>query len=385
MKKVCVALGSRANYASIKSTMQSIKNSSNLQLQVVCFASAKSPKFGQLLQNIRNDGFEIDYEINSLLSNDDLESMAESTGLALLRLPSVLGRLNPDFVITVGDRFETMATAIAAAYMNICLVHTMGGEITGSIDESIRHAITKLSHIHFVATAKSRENVISLGEDSNFVFNTGCPRIDLAKKSLDISIDELQAKCELYGEGSKIDFSKPFILFSQHPVTTEFGSSGDQIYESLQALDQIDLPLVMLWPNSDAGSDSISKTIRTWQRNKKDSQIHFFRNLPPELYLRLMSLTSCLIGNSSSGLREGSFLGTPVINIGTRQISRERHKNVYDCLPKKENIRVAIEFQLQHGKYSQSLLYGDGLAGEKMASILSNTKIPSIQKILKPQ
>jgi UDP-hydrolysing UDP-N-acetyl-D-glucosamine 2-epimerase len=382
MRKITVAIGSRANYASIKSTLSAIKASTELDLRIVAFASAVVSKYGRLLDQMKNDGFAPDFCLRTQIEDDSLQSMAESTGIALMRLPQALEKLQPDFVLTVGDRFETIATAIASTYMNIPLVHTMGGEVTGSIDESVRHAITKLSHLHFAATEISRNRIIRMGEDPNTVFLTGCPRIDLARQAKGIDSSTLAQTCSGYGVGDEIDFTAPFILVSQHPVTSEHDSAFDQMQKTLSVVSRSKLPTVVLWPNSDAGSEQISKSIRLWQSLGSNQPVHFFRNLPPEIYLKLMSITSCLLGNSSSGIREGSFLGTPVVNIGNRQAGREHANNVLFSDYREDDIFAALRKQIENGPYPSSSLYGYGEAGVNMCKLLEKTNIESTQKIL---
>jgi UDP-hydrolysing UDP-N-acetyl-D-glucosamine 2-epimerase len=276
-----------------------------------------------------------------------------------------------------------MATAISAAYMNVPLAHTMGGEVTGSIDESIRHAISKLSHLHFVATKKAQENLIRLGEDPSTVYLTGCPRIDLAKQAIQISKEELQEKASTYGIGDYIDFKKPFILVSQHPVTSEHEAASTQIQATLDSLSNIDLPKLILWPNADAGAEKITRTIRIWKEKSPSGILHFYRNLPPELYLKMMELAACQVGNSSSALREGSFLGTPSVNVGSRQNGREHVKNVIFVPNNSSEIAIAVKKQLDHGRYISSELYGDGNAGDKIAKIISTIPAIETQKALR--
>ena len=184
MKKICAIISSRANYSSIKSVLSSISNNKNLILQIVVGASALIDRFGSVVDLIKKDGFKINSSIHMLVEGETLETMAKSTGMGLLEFPTVFKNINPDIVLIVGDRFENIAPSIAASYMNILIAHTMGGEVSGTIDESIRHAITKFAHIHFPASKESKERIIKLGENKKNVFLVGCPRIDLAKKVL---------------------------------------------------------------------------------------------------------------------------------------------------------------------------------------------------------
>ncbi|MBO8244214.1 UDP-N-acetylglucosamine 2-epimerase (hydrolyzing) [Prochlorococcus marinus XMU1411] len=382
MKKICIVIGSRANYSSIKSAMEAIDNHPGLDLKIVATASALLERYGSVIDLIEKDGFHIEEKIYMLLEGETPSLMAKSTGIGLIELTSVFERINPDIVITVGDRFETMSTAIAASYMNIIVAHTMGGEVSGTIDESIRHAVTKLSHLHFPASDDAYRRIIKLGEPSHLVFNVGCPRIDLVAKILNNQEQINLEKLLNLGVGDKIDFSKPFILVSQHPVTTEYGEGKDQIEATLKAIKRLDMQAIILWPNADAGSDDIAKGIRKWRERGFDSKMHFFKNLPVDTYIKLMQMTSCLVGNSSSGIREGAFIGTPVVNIGSRQSNRERGKNVLDVKSNVDDIFNGIKKQIQKGKYEMEDIYGNGTAGEQMARILYELKEINIQKCI---
>ena len=383
MKKICIFVGNRANYSSIKSVMIAIKKHPELKLQLVLGASAVLSTYGNVQDLISKDGFKPDYVFHNLLEGESPATMAKSTGLGLMDASMIFENLQPDMVVVIGDRFEMMSVTLAAAYMNILIVHTMGGEVTGTIDESIRHAITKFSHIHFPANEDSRERVIRMGEDSNFVFNVGCPRIDLVAEELKKnSHDVLKNIFDTYGGvGKRFDLAKPFLLVSQHPVTTEYGNNREQIEKTLEALERLKMPTIMLWPNPDAGGADIAKGIRSFRENNDTNWLHLFKNLPTNIYIHLMNTAACLIGNSSSGVREGAFIGTPVVNIGTRQNKRLRVSNVIQVDYDASQIEAAIKNQMKHGKYKSSGVYGDGTAGNKIVDILLDCN-PSIQKTI---
>ena len=272
-----------------------------------------------------------------------------------------------------------MSTTLAAAYMNLPLAHTMGGEISGTIDESIRHAVTKFAHIHFPACEGAKDRIIKLGENPKHVHMVGCPRIDLVAELISNNI--FKTNITKNGVGNYVDLTKPFLLVSQHPVTTEFGSGEEQIRMTLEAIKEINLPAIIIWPNADAGSEDISRGIRIWREEKLDKDMHFFKNLPISDYIYLMQNTICLIGNSSSGIREGAFIGTPVVNIGSRQNSRDRGKNVKDVAYNKDEIVKAVISQINHGKYKSENIYGDGTAGKKIADILYRENVDIQKKI----
>ncbi len=380
-KKICIVVGSRANYSSIKATMQAVKDHPDLELQVVATASAVLDRYGNVVKLMKADGFKIDAALHILIEGETPLTMAKSVGTGLMELPTVFDNLKPDIVVTVGDRYETLSTTIAAALMNIPLAHTMGGEVTGTIDESIRHAITKMAHIHFAASEDAKERIIKLGEDPAFVFNVGCPRMDLVREVID-HIDNVDLSPLKLGVGSDIDVTKPFVVVSQHPVTTEYGDGERQITETLKAVKAIGMQSLVLWPNSDAGADDIARGMRKWREQGLDENMHFYKNLPTDIYIYLMKNTACLIGNSSSGVREGAFIGTPVVNIGSRQDSRERGQNVIDVETDSVAIEAAIRKQVEHGHYALDQIYGDGHAGENIAKILSELGDIPVQKTI---
>jgi UDP-hydrolysing UDP-N-acetyl-D-glucosamine 2-epimerase len=380
MKKVCVVVGSRANYSSIKSAMTAVREHPELELQLVVGASALLDRYGTVADLIEQDGFEADEKVFMLIEGETPGTMAKSTGLGLLELPTAFDRLRPDVVITVGDRFETIATALAASYMNIPLAHTMGGEVSGNIDESIRHAVTKFANLHFPASEDAAERIVRMGEDPATVHVVGCPRIDLAAEVLAQPSDGL-GELLRFGVGGTFDLDSPFLLVSQHPVTTEYGDGERQITETLRAVQALDLPAIVLWPNADAGAEHVARGIRKFREHEDDSKLHFFKNLPADDYVRLMRKTACLVGNSSSAIREGSFVGTPAVNVGPRQDGRHRGANVIDVGYDHAAIAEAARSQLDHGPYESEAIYGDGRAGERIADILARNEISMRKQI----
>ncbi len=383
MKKICVVLGSRANYGSIKKVMQLIEEDSELSLQVVLMGSTMAKKFGNIQEQVIRDGFRIDYKIDALLESTLPSSMAKTTGITLIEMATCLEHLDPSIVLTVGDRYETMATAIAASYSNRVLAHTMGGEITGTLDESVRHAITKLSHLHFVSTKNAKRNVIQLGEKENDVHLTGCPRLDFVRETL--AEASTTAKMTLgnvneLGVGQEIDTKEPFALIAVHPVTSEWQEADIQIVTALESIKEIGLQAIVIWPNADAGNNLLSKGIRVWRERNLDSPFRFINDLKPQDFFILMNTCAVMVGNSSAGIREGSFIGTPYVNVGSRQSHREMSANTI-CVPwNKQLIKDGVSSHLKHGRYVSSDLYGDGFASSRIVSVLKEPN-PSIQKI----
>ncbi|MCK5346583.1 MAG: UDP-N-acetylglucosamine 2-epimerase (hydrolyzing), partial [Candidatus Heimdallarchaeota archaeon] len=367
--------------ASIKSVMMAIGQYPDLEHQIVASASALLDRYGSVVDIMRADGFEPNACVHMLIEGETPATMAMSTGVGLLKLPTVFEQLKPDVVVTVGDRFETMATAIAASYMNIPLAHTMGGEVSGSIDENIRHAVTKLSHIHFPACENARERILSLGEDESVVHLVGCPRMDIVKDIIDRHKNGLNNKLFEEGVGGQFDLDQPFIIVSQHPVTTEYGKAREQITETLGVIHELGIPAFVLWPNADAGSEDISRGIRVFREHNDNIKMHFVKNMPMETYISLMNRTVCLIGNSSSAIREGAFIGVPAVNIGTRQNKRQQGNNVINVDYKKDQIKAAILKQITHGQYVPEYIYGNGTAGQQIADILARCPLTIVKEL----
>jgi UDP-hydrolysing UDP-N-acetyl-D-glucosamine 2-epimerase len=375
-RKVCVVVNSRANYGRIKSFLRAASDHPGLKLQLVVGASALLHRFGRVIDIIRGDGFEPQAVVHSIVDGETPVTMAKSVGLGTIELATHFEALKPDVVLTVADRFETIATAIAASYMNIPVAHTQGGEVTGSIDENVRHAITKLSHIHFPATERAREFLLCMGEREDTIFVTGCPSIDvLVENDLALPADIFMRNT---GVGADLDVSKPYVMVLQHPVTTEYGEGLTQIEATLKAVDRVGrqgMQVIWLWPNADAGSDDVAKGLRVFRENNNPTYLHLYRNFSPEDYARLLNNAVCMIGNSSSGLREAAFLGTPSVNIGSRQRGRDRARNVIDVPHNAEDIYRAIELQIANGRYPRSLMFGDGSSGKRIADILAQASL----------
>ncbi len=375
-RKVCAIVNSRANYARIKSFLEAAQARSDLELQLIVGASALLYRFGRVVDLIREDGFEPDRVVHTIVEGETPTTMAKSTGLGIVELATHFDNLRPDVVLTVADRFETIATAIAASYMNIPVAHTQGGEVTGSIDESVRHAVTKLSHLHFPATQRARDFLLRLGEDPDTVHLTGCP-------SLDLLVDnDLTLPADIFerpgGVGAELDSTKPYMIVLQHPVTTEYGQGLDQVAQTLEAVGRIGrqgTQVVWLWPNVDAGSDDISKGLRVFREKHQPDYLRLYRHFSAEDYARLLRSAVCVVGNSSSGLREGAFLGTPCVNIGSRQHGRERAENVMDVPHEADAIGAAIEHQMAHGRHERSLMFGDGAAGARIAEVIASAPL----------
>ena len=376
-RKICVVINNRANYARIKYFLKEAKKIKNLEVNIILGASANLSKYGNLEQTINKDGFKISNKISTIVEGENLISMAKSTALSIIELTSIFETIKPHIVLTVADRFETLATAIASSYMNIFLAHTQGGEVSGSIDENVRHSITKLAHIHFPSTKRSKKFLVNLGEHKKNIFLTGCPAIDILKNEKLVLDKKLINKINKFKTNGNINFKKDYIILMQHPVTTEYNNSKYQIEETIKAAKVLSqkTQILWLWPNIDAGSDIFSKEIRRFrEKNPTIKNILFYKNFTPEEYATILKNCSCIVGNSSSGIRESAFLGIPTVNIGTRQHLRETSKNVTHVPYSSKKIIAAVNYQ-KNKKYKKDTLYGNGNAGKKIAKILSKCKL----------
>jgi UDP-hydrolysing UDP-N-acetyl-D-glucosamine 2-epimerase len=374
-RKICVVITARPSYSRVKTALQAIEDHEQLDLQIVLSGSSLLERYGSAYKVIEKDGFKVVEKIYNILEGGSKTSMAKTTGLAIMELSTTFQNIKPDVVVTIADRFETVAASIAAAYQNIPLAHIQGGEVSGNIDEKVRHANTKFSDIHLVASEDARKRVIRMGENPDYVINTGCPSMDLAKEVMESPELDFDPLVKYGGVGVNVSWTDGYLVVMQHSVTTEFENAKKDIEETLGAIHELNIPTFWFWPNVDAGSDGVSKGIRVFREKNKLSNIHFFKNMEPNDFLRLIKNSKCLIGNSSVGIRESAFLGVPVVNIGTRQYGRQRAKGVVDCDHNKDMIKDAINIHMKHGHYESELIYGDGTAGLKIANILATIKL----------
>jgi UDP-hydrolysing UDP-N-acetyl-D-glucosamine 2-epimerase len=370
-RKICAVITARPSYSRVKTALEAIREHPELELQLVVAGSALLDRYGTAVDFIEKDGFTINEKVFMVLEGENKTAMAKTTGLGLMELSNVFYNLKPDAVLTIADRFETIATSIAAAYQNIPLIHLQGGEVTGNIDEKVRHANTKLADIHFVTSEDAKTRVIRMGEDAGYVFNTGCPSIDLAAHALENPALDFDPIERYGGVGGNISKKSDYLVVMQHPVTTEYDEARRDIEKTLIAIDELKIPTYWFWPNVDAGSDGTSNGIRSYREKHNPSHIRFFKNMEPDDFLKLLINSKCLIGNSSAGIRECSYLGVPVVNIGTRQNRRLRGKNIIDIGYDADEIKQAIMSQLNEPLNERSHIYGNGDSGKAIADILA--------------
>lgn len=376
-KRIAVVLVDRANYGRMKPVMEAIRAAPQLELQVICTGTMVLERFGLPIRIVKEDGFDVASEIHIELEGSTPTTMAKSVGFAMIEFASEFHRLKPDIVLVIGDRYEALAASLAASYMNLCIAHIQGGEVSGSIDESTRHCITKLAHYHFPATCRSAEYIVRMGERPQTVFMVGCPSGDIALRLE----HTLPAGIFNKGIGAEINPHKPYLLVVFHPVTTEYGSEKDETVQLLRSLARIEMPTIWLWPNIDAGADHVSNAIRRFREENDPPWLRLVKNFNPDDYLRVLANAACAIGNSSSFVRDSTFFGTPVVLVGDRQQGREICKNVMRVNPLCDEIIPAVQKQLAVGRYPLSDLYGKGDASKQIVEHLIRVE-PYCQKQL---
>lgn len=380
-RRVLVVLVDRANYGRLKPVMRAIDSHAALQLQVVCAGSMVLRRFDRPVELIRSEGFPVAGEVYLEIEGSTPSTMAKSVGLATIEFSNEFRRLGPDMVLLIGDRYEALGAAIAAVYMNLPLVHVQGGEVSGSIDESARHAISKLAHFHFPSTQRAADYLLRMGERAETILGVGCPSGDMALRTPRELPEALRQHINARGSGAPLEAGAEFLLALFHPNTAEYGNGREQMTELLTALHDVQRPTLLLWPNIDAGSDQVSKAIRVFRDQHREVPIHSLTNLEPEQYLQVLASCACAVGNSSSFVRDASFLGTPVVLVGKRQVGRETAPHLLRVEVERVAIGTAIQAQLAHGPYERSTLYGDGHAAERLAAALAQLE-PYAQKRL---
>lgn len=375
-KKICFVITSEIHYARNKLILEALRMHKGVELQIVVGASAILPAYGNVPELLLHDGFPCSAKIMMTVEGSNPLAMAKTAGLGLGEFATVFDNLAPDCVVVRGDRYEVLAVAMAAAYLNIPLAHIEGGDIAGNLDEGIRHAITKIAHLHFPTNEFSRKRIIRMGENPRFVFNVGSPEVELVARG------KFKAQSQLvnyWGVGDVIDLKKPYLLVMNHPVMTEYGKNKKNTEELLIAIYEMNIPTIWFWPNVDAGADEVSKAIRSFRESTNSKNMRFIKYLPPEDFYWLLVHAECLVGNSSSGIKECSYLGVPVVDIGTRQKGRAHGENVAHAPCRKNDIKTAIQKQVNHGRYKRSRIYFKRGTSKRITEILVRCR-PPVQK-----
>lgn len=378
MLKVAVVLVDRANYGRLKPVMELLREASEINLQVVCAGTMMLDRFGLASGIVESDGFVVDEKIFMEVEGSVPSSMAKSIGLGIIEFANAFQRLRPDFVLVIGDRYEALSASIACVYQNLCLIHLQGGEVSGSIDESTRHAVTKLAHYHFPATKRAAEIIIRMGEDPKTVFALGCPSADVVSRARkELPLETLQR----LGVGRPLEFSRRYIVVVYHPVTTEYESAESQMNELLEAVHEAKEQFMILWPNIDAGSNEVSQAIRRYREYHPDAPMHAYKNFEPEDFIPILANAVCAVGNSSSFIRDASFLGTPIVLVGSRQDGREWSEAVIRVNPTKAEILSGIRKSMARGPSKPSTIYGTPGVSKAIVDTLITLR-PYLQKRL---
>lgn len=373
VRKISLTTGTRAEYGILRPIIHEIQKFHNLRLFLIVAGMHLSDKYGLTVREIEHDGIPITASVKMDPQTDDGYGMATAFATGVASFARIFKQISPHVNMVLGDRDEAFASACAAFHMNIPNAHIHGGDSTGGIDEYIRHAITKLSNIHFAATSKSASRIVKMGENQRFVFKVGSPALDELGNTSKMDTQKLALKYKLADK-------KQFILFIQHPVTTQVTESEKHIIQSLEAVLLSKLPVIIIGPNSDAGNTRMRRIIRKYV--SKFKLLSYYESLPRADYLGLLSMCRVLVGNSSSGILDAASFKKPVVNIGIRQSGRERASNVINVNNKKGEIVVAINKCLHNKSFKEKLgscvnPYGDGKTSARIAKILSTIKLDS--------
>lgn len=375
-RRVCFVITNRIHYARQEYLLKTLRDDPSLELQLIVGGSALLEKYSEVPAALARHGFRVEEEMMNLIEGGNHAAMAKTAGLTVLELANTFQKLKPDIVLVRGDRFEQLASAMTAAYLNTTVAHIEGGDVSGTIDESVRHAITKLAHIHFVTNESAYRRVLQMGEHPAYVFHVGSPDIEFAAR---VKREPDEAMMNRIGVGGHVDFSKPYLMVIQHPVTSET-ENLEHVMETLKAVSGLGVQALWFWPNPDAGSDDVSKGIRRFREHTPTPAIRFVIDIHPRDFIALLRRAQCLVGNSSAGIKEASFFGVPVVNVGTRQEGRTRSENILDVGYEAGAIRSAIERQISHGPYPPSLIYYKPDTSRRMVEILKTAPLYTQKK-----
>lgn len=374
-RKICFVITSFIHYSRSLLILEELKNRDDVDLHIAMAGAILLSKYAAKDANIRdilrNDGFNNVHEVYFNLDGGKKITQAKTAGLGIIEFSSFFNHIKPDLIVVRGDRFEILSAAVAAAYMNIPVAHVEGGDVSGTLDESVRHAITKLSHIHFATNEPAKNRILRMGERPDYVFNFGSPDIEVAQKMVEEGNNN---GFDFSKTGSGFDFvpGSDYMMITYHPVTTELDKLARNASMLLEIVHETGVPTLWFWPNFDVGSEEISHELRAFKDQTPDHKIKFMRHIHPRKFIHLLKNAKCFIGNSSAGIKECSYLGVPVVNVGSRQNNRLRSENVIDTDFDKDKIREAIQKQLKAGRYPVSDLYKieDSPSG-KIADVLA--------------
>lgn len=364
MKVLCFVT-SRPSYSRIKTVLSGF-NSLGINYGVVCMASATESLFGNVSNDIEVDGYPVAYRISTQLNSLTGVAAAKTTSLSLLSAADIIHVEKPAAVITVADRYETIATAIAASYQNVPCIHIQGGEVTGNIDDKVRDAVSALSDLHFPATKRSADRLKKFVKYPSLVFNYGCPSVDLYVGAPQMRKSEVISQMLEKSVGFNIDSADDYYVVMMHSDTKNIEEAELFVKNLLHSCSKLKQSLVWFWPNSDPGSDLVSKAVRVYREARPDSRIRLVKNLDHNLFINLLRHSCGLIGNSSVGVREAGVLGLPTVDIGLRQANRERHQNVVN-LGYSSTVEEIVQ-ALNRERCDPCFIYGSGNAGARIAA-----------------
>jgi len=373
-RRVCFPITSRAYYGRSQLLIRKLHTHPGIDLQLMLGGSILLDKYSRhVADDIERGGFTISTSYFNVIEGGNHVAMAKTACLTALEFTNGFHSIDPDIVVICGDRFEQLAIAMAAAYLNKTIAHIEGGDVTGSIDESVRHAITKLAHVHFVTNEDAHRRVLAMGEDPKYVFNTGSLDVELAA---DVTTELTNERINSYGVGHAVDITRPFLVVIQHPVTTET-ENRRHLEETMRAIAAIDMPAIWFWPNPDAGTGEMADFIRHYreQHDAITEKIRFITNVPVDEFIAMLRRTSCLVGNSSAGIKECSYLGTPVVNIGVRQQGRLNGEHVIHTGYDAGEIAGAVRRQLRRGRYEPSNIYYKPGASQTIVDLLAGIEL----------
>ena len=382
-RRICFPITSRAYYGRSQLLIRKLHAHPNIELELMLGGSILLDKYSRhIADDIEAGGFNISGSFLNVIEGGNHVAMAKTACLTALEFTNGLHTIDPDIVVICGDRFEQLAIAMAAAYLNLTLAHIEGGDVTGSIDESVRHAITKLSHIHFVTNDEARRRVLAMGEDPAYVYNTGSLDVELAARVTKIlTSDQING----YGVGHTVDITRPFLVVVQHPVTTE-RDNRQHIETTLEAVAALGMPTIWFWPNPDAGTAEMAESLRhvREQHGELTATMRFITNIPADDFVALLRQAACVVGNSSAGIKECSYLGTPVVNVGARQQGRLTADHVMNVPYEPAAIRQAITAQLAHGRYATSTIYFRPDTSDRMLDVLAHADLYTQKRFFEP-
>jgi UDP-hydrolysing UDP-N-acetyl-D-glucosamine 2-epimerase len=374
-RTIAVVTSSRADYSHLYWPLHDLARHQDVDLKLIVLGAHLSPQFGETVKEIEKDGFPIAARLECLLSSDTDVGMAKTLGVAVLSLADLLGQMRPDLLLLIADRYEMLAPAAVGLTLRIPIAHIEGGEISeGAIDDAVRNALTKMSHIHFTSTEGARDRVIAMGEEPWRVHRAGAPSLDHLRRSRLFGLHELEERLEL-------DLQRPTVVVAYHPVTIMRNTTqeADSLFAALQT---VDAQILFCYPNADAGSHALLERTRALLSTRSDARVYV--NLDSVTYWSLLRQVALLIGNSSSGIMEAASFALPVVNVGFRQKGRERPRNVLDAEPETKailsKIGEAMSLEFRESLAGMTNPYGNGNASEKIVQVLST--VPLSEELL---